>query len=827
MGIREDWNDKILIFDGGMGSLLQEAGLKPGELPETWNIKHPEILVKIHEDYLNAGANIILSNTFGANRLKYNETAEFNLDEIVDAAMKNARTAVEHCGRGYVALDLGPTGRLLKPMGDLDFEEAVSIYTEVVKAGVRGGADLILIETMSDTYELKAAVLAAKENSDLPIFATTIFDGKGKLLTGGTPKSVVALLEGLGVDALGINCGLGPVQMKPIVEELLRYASIPVVVNPNAGLPRSEGGKTVYDIDPPEFVEEMKGMLEMGVSAVGGCCGTTPEHIRLLAEMCEGRTRKPIEPKNDTLITSYASVVEMGTDPVIIGERINPTGKSKFKQALRDHNLEYILREAITQQENGAAVLDVNVGLPEIDEVAMMREVVQELQAVTELPLQIDTTDTEAMEQALRIYNGKALINSVNGKQEVMDAVFPLVKHYGGTVVALTIDEEGIPATADGRMAIARKICAEAEKYGIQKKDIVIDALCMTISSEPTGALVTLETVRRVRQELGCNTILGVSNISFGLPQREIVNSNFFTMAMQSGLTAAIINPNSAAMMRSYYSYRALAALDEHCGDYIEQAARLAIPKAGAGGASGTGAAGSAGSGAPAAGAAGNAASGSADSGSQASGPEHQLMVSVERGLKEQAASAAGELLKTMDSLTVINSCMIPALDKVGKGFEAGTVFLPQLLMSAEAAKSAFEVIKNQMESSGEAGEKKDKIVLATVKGDIHDIGKNIVKVLLENYSYDVLDLGKDVAPEAIVEETIKNHVRLVGLSALMTTTVPSMEETIKQLRKEAPWAKVMVGGAVLTQEYADMIGADAYCRDAMASVNYAQQVLV
>lgn len=827
MGIREDWNDKILIFDGGMGSLLQEAGLKPGELPETWNIKHPEILVKIHEDYLNAGANVILSNTFGANRLKYNEAAEFNLDEIVDAAMKNARTAVEHCGRGYVALDLGPTGRLLKPMGDLDFEEAVSIYTEVVKAGVRGGADLILIETMSDTYELKAAVLAAKENSDLPIFATTIFDGKGKLLTGGTPKSVVALLEGLGVDALGINCGLGPVQMKPIVEELLRYASIPVVVNPNAGLPRSEGGKTVYDIDPPEFVEEMKGMLEMGVSAVGGCCGTTPEHIRLLAEMCEGRTRKPIEPKNDTLITSYASVVEMGTDPVIIGERINPTGKSKFKQALRDHNLEYILREAITQQENGAAVLDVNVGLPEIDEVAMMREIVQELQAVTELPLQIDTTDTEAMEQALRIYNGKALINSVNGKQEVMDAVFPLVKHYGGTVVALTIDEEGIPATADGRMAIARKICAEAEKYGIQKKDIVIDALCMTISSEPTGALVTLETVRRVRQELGCNTILGVSNISFGLPQREIVNSNFFTMAMQSGLTAAIINPNSAAMMRSYYSYRALAALDEHCGDYIEQAARLAIPKAGAGGASGAGAAGSAGSGVPAAGAVGNVASGSADAGSQASGPEHQLTVSVERGLKEQAASAAGELLKTMDSLTVINSCMIPALDKVGKGFEAGTVFLPQLLMSAEAAKSAFEVIKNQMESSGEAGEKKDKIVLATVKGDIHDIGKNIVKVLLENYSYDVLDLGKDVAPEAIVEETIKNHVRLVGLSALMTTTVPSMEETIKQLRKEAPWAKVMVGGAVLTQEYADMIGADAYCRDAMASVNYAQQVLV
>lgn len=825
MGILEEWNDKILIFDGGMGSLLQDAGLKPGELPETWNIRHPEVLLKIHEDYLNAGADIILSNTFGANRLKYNENEEFGLEEIVTAAMKNARAAVKHCGHGYVALDLGPTGRLLKPMGDLDFEEAVSIYAEVVKVGVREGADLILIETMSDTYELKAAVLAAKENSDLPVFATTIFDGKGKLLTGGTPKSVVALLEGLGVDALGINCGLGPIQMKPIVEELLQYASIPVVVNPNAGLPRSEGGKTVYDIDPPEFVEEMRGMLDMGVSAVGGCCGTTPEHIHLLAEICKGRTRKPIEPKNHTLITSYASVVEMGTDPVIIGERINPTGKSKFKQALRDHNLEYILREAITQQENGAAVLDVNVGLPEIDEVAMMREVVQELQAVTELPLQIDTTDTVAMEQALRVYNGKALINSVNGKQEVMDAVFPLVQHYGGTVVALTIDEEGIPETADGRMAIARKICKEAEKYGIQKKDIVIDALCMTISSEPKGALVTLEAVRRVREELGCNTILGVSNISFGLPQREIVNSNFFTMAMQSGLTAAIINPNSAAMMRSYYSYRALAALDEHCSDYIENASKLALVSTKIGGANGGTGNGTAGS--MPGGSASNASSGDDKTGGQAAGPEHQLAVSVERGLKEQAASAAEELLKTMDSLTVINSCMIPALDRVGKGFEAGTVFLPQLLMSAEAAKSAFEVIKNQMESSGEAGEKKDKIVLATVKGDIHDIGKNIVKVLLENYSYEVLDLGKDVPPEAIVEETIKNHVRLVGLSALMTTTVPSMEETIKQLRKEAPWTKVMVGGAVLTQEYADMIGADAYCKDAMASVNYAQQVLV
>ena len=790
MGIREDWNDKILVFDGGMGSLLQGAGLKPGELPETWNIKHPEVLVKIHEDYLNAGANIILSNTFGANRLKYNETAEFNLDEIVDAAMKNARTAVEHCGRGYVALDLGPTGRLLKPMGDLDFEEAVSIYTEVVKAGVRGGADLILIETMSDTYELKAAVLAAKENSDLPIFATTIFDGKGKLLTGGTPKSVVALLEGLGVDALGINCGLGPVQMKPIVEELLRYASIPVVVNPNAGLPRSEGGKTVYDIDPPEFVEEMKGMPEMGVSAVGGCCGTIPEHIRLLAEMCKGRTRKPIEPKNDTLITSYASVVEMGTDPVIIGERINPTGKSKFKQALRDHNLEYILREAITQQENGAAVLDVNVGLPEIDEVAMMREVVQELQAVTELPLQIDTTDTEAMEQALRIYNGKALINSVNGKQEVMDAVFPLVKHYGGTVVALTIDEEGIPATADGRMAIARKICAEAEKYGIQKKDIVIDVLAMTISSEPEGAKVTLEALKKVREIYGVCTVLGVSNISFGLPYRPAVNSNFYTMAMQNGLSAGIINPSSEDMMRSYYSFCALMNYDKNCEEYIRvygsQKAGTPAPAAKA---------------------------------------ELTLKEAIEKGLKEEAHHATGELLKEQAPLEIINEHLIPALDTVGKGFEKGTVFLPQLLMSADAAKIAFAVIKDVLAQEGGEVQAKNKVILATVKGDIHDIGKNIVKVLLENYSFDVIDLGKDVPPEVIVDTAVEQDIRLVGLSALMTTTVVSMEETIKLLRERKPECKVMVGGAVLNQDYADMIGADFYGKDAMQSVYYAQRV--
>lgn len=806
MGILEEWNSKIMLFDGGMGSLLQERGLLPGELPETWNIVHPDILTEIHREYLDAGCDIVLANTFGANRLKYNEQTQYGLEEIVSAGVRNARKAVEAAGHGWVALDIGPTGRLLKPMGDLDFESAVSIFREIVEIGVREGADLILIETMSDTYELKAAVLAARENSRLPVLATVIFDERGKLLTGATPKAVVALLEGLRVDGLGINCGLGPRQMRPMVEELIRYSSLPVIVNPNAGLPRSEGGKTVYDIGPEEFAEAVGELIELGVSAVGGCCGTTPEHIRLLDQLRRGKKPPVRREKDFTVVTSYASAVEIGKDPVIIGERINPTGKSRFKQALREHNLEYILKEGLTQQENGAAVLDVNVGLPEIDETAMMREVVMELQSVTELPLQIDTSNAEAMEQALRVYNGKALINSVNGKQEVMDAVFPLVKHYGGVVVALTLDENGIPQTADGRIAIAGKIYREAEKYGISKKDIVIDALCMTISSEPKSALTTLETVRRVREELGGNTILGVSNISFGLPQRENINSAFFAMALQNGLTAAIINPNSQAMMQVYRSYRALAALDEHCKDYIGAYGQTVYP--------------------------GNAVQAKEQmqaekilSPDDTETGRKRLISSVEKGLKDQAAAAASVLLETEDALELIRTCMIPALDHVGQGFERGTIFLPQLLMSAEAAKAAFEEIRKKMEMSGETGEKRGTIILATVKGDIHDIGKNIVKVLLENYSFEVLDLGKDVSPELIADETEKRKIRLVGLSALMTTTVPSMEETIRLLRVRAPWARVMVGGAVLTPEYARTIGADAYCRDAMASVKYAEQI--
>ena len=810
MDILQELQNRIIFCDGGMGSLLQEAGLKPGELPGTWNITHPEELVRIHRSYLEAGADIVTTNTFGVDRLKYNETTELQLEPVIQAAVANAKEAIRQSGKqAWIGLDMGPTGKLLKPMGDLAFEDACSIYREIVEIGAKAGADFVLIETMSDSYETKAAVLAAKEGCDLPVFVTVTFDERGKLLTGGSPASIVAMLEGLGVDVLGMNCGLGPVQMKEILKDILEVSSLPVMINPNAGLPRSENGKTVYDIDAAHFAKTVEEIVDMGARIVGGCCGTTPEHIRMVAERCRDKKPVPVTKKNRTVISSFSQAVEIGKNPVIIGERINPTGKSKFKQALRDHNLEYILREGVTQQDHGAHVLDVNVGLPEIDEPAMMEEVVRELQSIIDLPLQLDTTDAEAMERAMRVYNGKPLINSVNGKQESMRTVFPLVKKYGGVVVALALDEGGIPQTAEGRIEVAKKIYRTAAEYGIGPENIIIDALCLTVSSDSQGAITTLETLRRVRDELHGKTILGVSNISFGLPQREIINAAFFTMAMQNGLSAAIINPNSEAMMRAYYSFRALMNLDPQCSEYISvysgQVASLGQSAV-------TGASGQAG-------AAGTTA--------QAAGaPDaQQLHTSIVKGLKDQAVHAAKELLQTQDALDVINSQIIPALDVVGKGFEKGTMFLPQLLMSAEAAKGAFEVIKEKMDASGQKQEKKGTIILATVKGDIHDIGKNIVKVLLENYSYDVLDLGKDVPPELIVETTVEKQIQLVGLSALMTTTVPSMEETIKQLRKEAPWAKVMVGGAVLTQEYADTMGADQYCRDAMASVNYAEQV--
>lgn len=788
MTIREEIGKRILFFDGGMGTLLQEQGLQAGELPETWNLKNPEPIIQIHKAYLAAGADIILANTFGANRFKYGG----DLEKIVTAGVANAKKAVAESGKkAYVALDIGSTGKLLKPMGTLDFEEAVGVFAEIIRVGEKAGADLILIETMSDTYELKAAVLAAKENSTLPIMATVIFDESKKMLTGASPQVVVSLLEGLGVDALGINCGLGPKQMKEIVKELLKYASIPVIVNPNAGLPRSENGKTVFDVGAEEFAQDMEEIVTMGAWFAGGCCGTTPAHIQAMVEKCKEITPVPITPKNYTFVTSYSTAVELGGRPVIIGERINPTGKSKFKQALRDHNIDYILEEGVKQEDSGAHILDVNVGLPEIDEAAMMETIVYELQSIMPIPLQIDTTNMEAMERALRIYNGKPMINSVNGKAEIMEQVFPLVKKYGGVVVGLALDEDGIPDTTEGRLAIAEKIYQTGEKYGISRKDIVIDALVMTMSTNNESAKITLDTVKEITAR-GGKTVLGVSNISFGLPQRELINAAFFTMAMNNGLSAGIINPNAKAMRQAYDTFCVLGGYDAQCMNYIENYAVTDAPNAAA----------------------------------KPAAAKLNLTDSIIKGLKDQAYRATEEELKTKEPMEIINGELVPALDVVGQGFEKGTMFLPQLLMSAEAAKAGFEAIRQYVQSHGEAQEKKATIVIATVKGDIHDIGKNIVKVLLENYGYEVIDLGKDVPPEKIVETVVDKHAPLVGLSALMTTTVVNMEESIKELHKEAPWCKIMVGGAVLTQEYADMIGADFYGKDAMQSVYYAERLL-
>ena len=795
MSLRDRLGREWLFCDGGTGSILQKMGLKGGELPETWNLTRPDDILSLNKGYFEAGSNIVNTNTFGANRFKFN-----NVAEIVTAAVKICQQARKEAGReddAYVAIDVGPTGKLLEPMGDLKFNDAVDVFAEIIKAGYEAGGDVVVIETMSDSYEAKAAVVAAHEVCDLPVIVTMVYDETGKLLTGGGVEGTVAMLEGLKVDAIGINCGFGPTQMLPIAERLVKCCSLPIVVNPNAGLPRTENGQTVYDVDPDDFAEVMEQIAKLGVHVMGGCCGTTPAHIsKMINTVKELPFTVPVA-KNDTYVTSFADCVKIGRKPVIIGERINPTGKKKLQQALRDNNIDYLLTEALKQEEAGAHVLDVNVGLPEIDEPSMMEDVVLKIQSVTNLPLQIDTTNIEALERGLRIYNGKPMINSVNGKVENIEAVMPLVAKYGGVLVALPLDEDGIPETSDGRIAIAKRIYEAADKYGIPRKDIVIDGLAMTVSSDPNSAIATLDTVRRVRDEFDGHSILGVSNISFGLPARELVNSYFLAMAMQNGLSCAIINPCNGPMMASYRSFNALMNLDPNLGEYINAYKDYV------------------------AGSAATTTSAKAATGSTA---ELSLGEAIERGVVGRAAEAMKEALATgKDSLEIINAELIPALDKVGKGFEAGTVFLPQLLMSADAAKAAFAVVKESM--ADKPRNIKGRVILATVKGDIHDIGKNIVKVMLENYGYDVLDLGKDVPPEVIVDCAIENDIKVVGLSALMTTTVASMEETIKQLRERKPDTKVVVGGAVMTPEYSEQIGADAYAKDAMATVRYCDSV--
>ncbi len=773
-----------IYFDGGLGTMLQERGLPGGEYPETWNLTHPEELIAIHKAYLEAGCHVINANTFGANGLKFD-----NVEEIITAGIQLAKEAKKQAGRmdAYVALDIGPTGKLLEPMGDLPFEKAVSYFAQMVKAGVKAGADLILIETMSDTYEAKAAVLAAKENSSLPVIVTMIFDENQRLLTGGSVESAVAMLEGLRVDALGINCGLGPKQMLPVVKRIREVSSLPIIVNPNAGLPIQVDGKTVYDLKADDFARAMVEIAQVGVQGLGGCCGTTPEYIQKMIEAVKDIPCQPNTMKEQTWVTSYASAVQIGKKAVVIGERINPTGKKRFQQALRNKEFDYILSQALEQEEAGAQILDVNVGLPDVDEADMMKETVVRLQTVCALPLQIDTGNLEALENALRLYNGKPMVNSVNGKLDSMESVFPLIQKYGAVVVGLCLDESGIPSTSTERLAIAQKIVQKAQEYGIQKKDIVIDGLAMTISSQPDGALVTLDTLQKVKEELNVSTILGVSNISFGLPRREIINSYFLSMALQSGLSCAMINPNNEMMKKAFDASMALMNQDAQCMHYISSYSKQVEEK-------------------------------------KSENPEVSLSFAIQKGMQDRVKEITTLLLETKAPLEIIDEELIPALDLVGKGFEKGSVFLPQLLMSAEAAKASFEVLKEKMAQNQSLS--KGKIILATVQGDIHDIGKNIVKVLLENYGYEVLDLGKDVAPEVIVKTAISEEVKLVGLSALMTTTVKSMEKTIELLHKEKPDTFVVVGGAVLNQEYADQIHADHYAKDAMATVRYAEQIL-
>ena len=801
MSFRELLNKGPFFLDGGMGTLLQAQGLKPGEAPETWNLTHPDQITAIHRAYYEAGTNMVAANTFGVHPQRYSLADCEQMIRAAVACADKARREANCDHEMFIGLDIGPCGKLLKPLGPLDFEEAVSGFAEVVRIGAACGVDCIFLETMNDGAETRAALLAAKENCDLPVLVSNAYGADGKLMTGGSPESVVAMLEGLGADAVGVNCSLGPDALAPIVEKYLAAASVPVLMKPNAGLPQEKDGKTFYNVLPDAFSAQIAALVPKGLRIMGGCCGTTPEYIAALKQAAGNLIPPAIEKKQRTVIASRGTVIELGKNPVVIGERINPTGKKRLRKALEEGDMAYVLNEAIAQEERGAEVLDVNVGTPGVDEPALLTQAVQELQAVTDLPLQLDTADPTAMERALRAYNGKAMINSVNGKQEIMDAVFPLVKKYGGVLVALTLDEAGIPATAEGRLAIAERILKEAEKYGIEPKDILFDTLTMTVSADGSAAQVTLDALKLIREKTGCGTVLGVSNVSFGLPEREVLGSAFLTIALERGLSAAIMNPLNDRMMGAMVSFRTLTGRDENCAAYVKFAGELPAMQAVS----------------PA------VPAGAAPQETGAKG----LRRAVVKGLCREAGALARTALENgEDGLELVKNEIIPALDEVGQGFEAKRIFLPQLMMSAEAAEAAFKEIKAKAAGQAEGQQSKGKVVIATVKGDIHDIGKNIVRLLLENYGFEVTDLGKDVSPETVLEAVERLHAPVCGLSALMTTTVPAMAETVALLHEKAPWCRVMVGGAVLTEEYAKEIHADGYGRDAMAAVRLAEKFM-
>jgi len=790
MGIKELFGKELLFFDGGLGTMLQAAGLKGGRSPELWNLEEPQVLLDIHEKFLDAGCNILTSNTFRARDAKYMAAGVKLAREAVKKY--NAKTAgdpdrIQGKEKVFVAAELGPSGGLLEPLGELSFDDAYKVFADLVHAGADEGADAIIIETMPDIYDMKAAILAAKENCSLPVIASMTFEQNKKYLTGGDVKTAVAVMEGLGADVIGTNCGFGPAQIKNIVKEFFKYASVPVMANPNAGLPRSINGETVFTMGPEEYSKEAVSIAESGAWLLGGCCGTTPEHIRREIELCRNVVPPAVTKKHETFAASYAQAVRIGSRPgdktvnrhKKAGEKINPTGNKLVKEALKAGDTATVKELAAKQQQAGADILDINVGLPEIDEKTMLPLLIKEVQSIVTLPLIIDTSDIEAMDEALRIYNGKAVINSVNGKKDSMEKVFPLVKKYGGVVIGLTLDETGIPKTPEGRLVIAKKIIETAAEYGIDKKDVIIDPLAMTISVDENAGETALAAMELIKKELGTATVLGVSNISFGLPDRDSVNSAFYREAVSRGLDMGIIDPFSEKMM---------AAADGSRDARDSYKCSLENMK-------------------------------------NKTGDASTLKEAIVEGLKEKASALTRELLKNKLPLDIIENQIVPALNKVGRGFEDGSLFLPQLLMSSDAAQSSFAVLKSAMKS--DVQKKKNRVILATVRGDIHDIGKNIVKVLLENYGYEVVDLGRDVPPEKIAEAAEKEKINIIGLSALMTTTAPSMKDTIDLFRDRGLYdeCRFIVGGAVLSESYAKEIGAHFYARDAMATVHYVQKL--
>ncbi|TDO85440.1 5-methyltetrahydrofolate--homocysteine methyltransferase [Halanaerobium saccharolyticum] len=794
MELKDKLGNQIILFDGAMGTVLQQRGLKAGDVPEKLNIEKREEIVEIHKSYLKSGAEILTTNTFGANALKMKET-DYSVEEVVSAAVQNARQAViESEIEAAVALDMGPLGELLEPMGSLSFDEAYSLYQQQVLVGVEEGADLIHIETIADLYEARAAVLAAKENSNLPVFCTLTFEEDGRTFTGSSIHSMISVLEGLGVDAIGLNCSLGPEKLEPLVEEVLQYSKLPVILQANAGLPVVENGETVFKISPAEYFKPIARLYEKGLAVIGGCCGTNEEFISLIAENLKNKKVKEREIIKESLACSPSQSVNLAGVNVV-GERINPTGKAAFKEALRNGDLDYILKVAVEEVDAGADILDVNLGLPEIDEKKVMVKLINELQGILDIPLQIDSSNPEVIDEALRYYNGTAIVNSVNGEREVLEKTLPAVKKYGAAVIGLTMDDEGIPTTAEGRFEIAERIVSRAAEHGISRDKIIIDCLTLTASAQQEGVRETLRAVKMVKEKLGVKTTLGVSNVSFGLPARPVLNRTFLAMALYQGLNLPIIDPNDVEMMAAVKAAAVLNNIDQGAAQYIEYMSEL---------------------------------ENKTESESEAEEDlteKNDLQTVIIRGLKSESARLTQELLKEKEALEVVNEYLIPALDMVGERYEKGDIFLPQLVQSAETVKEAFSVLKEEMARTGGRDITKGKIVMATVKGDVHDIGKNIVKTVLENYGYQIIDLGRNVNIREVVNAVVENEVQLLGLSALMTTTVKNMEKTIKAVRDKAPECQIMVGGAVLTTDYAEMIDADFYARDAKEAVEIAKKI--